>query len=87
MMGLTRVLQALAQRPTLTKLEPLSQSDTYAGRDTPTWPHALARVAPRPDYIFEVLHSKPTLVPSEDTSGGEMAEEPGVPKKRKYYDE
>ena len=30
------------------------------------WPHALARVATLPDVIFEVLRSKPSLVPSED---------------------
>jgi Leucine-rich repeat (LRR) protein len=28
------------------------------------WPRALARVATYPDYIFEVLRSKPSLVPS-----------------------
>jgi Ran GTPase-activating protein (RanGAP) involved in mRNA processing and transport len=31
------------------------------------WPRALARVATLPDVIFEVLSSKPSLVPSEDT--------------------
>jgi Ran GTPase-activating protein (RanGAP) involved in mRNA processing and transport len=31
------------------------------------WPRALARVATLPDVIFEVLRSKPSLVPSEDT--------------------
>jgi Ran GTPase-activating protein (RanGAP) involved in mRNA processing and transport len=31
------------------------------------WPHAFARVAALPDVIFEVLCSKPNLVPSEDT--------------------
>jgi hypothetical protein len=31
------------------------------------WPYALARVATLPDVIFEVLRSKPDLVPSEDT--------------------
>jgi Ran GTPase-activating protein (RanGAP) involved in mRNA processing and transport len=31
------------------------------------WPHALARVATLPDDIFEVLRSKPSLVPYEDT--------------------
>jgi hypothetical protein len=30
------------------------------------WPHALARGASLPDVIFEVLCSKPNLVPSED---------------------
>jgi hypothetical protein len=33
------------------------------------WPHALARVASLPDVVFEVLRSKPKLVPSEDTEG------------------
>jgi Ran GTPase-activating protein (RanGAP) involved in mRNA processing and transport len=33
------------------------------------WPHALARVAALPDAIFEVLRSKPNLVPSEDADG------------------
>jgi Leucine-rich repeat (LRR) protein len=65
------------------------------------WPHALARVATLPDVIFEVLRSKPTLVPSEDaggkdaaaevpsedTGGKEAAEDIGVPKKRKRGDE
>jgi hypothetical protein len=30
------------------------------------WPHALARVTVLPDVIWEVLRSKPNLVPSED---------------------
>jgi Ran GTPase-activating protein (RanGAP) involved in mRNA processing and transport len=47
------------------------------------WPHALARVAVLPDVIFEVLCSKPNLVPSEDTEGMEVAKESVVPKKRK----
>jgi Ran GTPase-activating protein (RanGAP) involved in mRNA processing and transport len=55
------------------------------------WPHALARVATLPDVIFEVLCSKPNLVPSEDTEGKEQeeeaAEDTGVPKKRKRGDE
>jgi hypothetical protein len=38
------------------------------------WPHALARVAALPDVIFEVLRSKPKLVPSEDTKGKEAVE-------------
>jgi Ran GTPase-activating protein (RanGAP) involved in mRNA processing and transport len=42
------------------------------------WPRALAGVATLPDVIFEVLRSKPSLVPTEDT---------GVPKKRKRGDE
>jgi hypothetical protein len=33
------------------------------------WLRALARVATLPDVIFEVLRSKPSLVPSEDTEG------------------
>jgi Ran GTPase-activating protein (RanGAP) involved in mRNA processing and transport len=51
------------------------------------WPRALARVATLPDVIFEVLRSKPSLVPSEDTEGKEAAEDTGVPKKRKRGDE
>jgi hypothetical protein len=30
------------------------------------WPHAIARVATYPDFIFDVFRSKPSLVPSED---------------------
>jgi Ran GTPase-activating protein (RanGAP) involved in mRNA processing and transport len=51
------------------------------------WPHALARLAMLPDVIFQVLGSKPNLVPSEDTEGEEAAEDTGVPKKRKRGDE
>jgi hypothetical protein len=52
------------------------------------WPHALVRVATTlPDVIFEVLRSKPSLVPSEDTEGKEVAEDTSVPKKRKRGDE
>jgi hypothetical protein len=49
------------------------------------WPHALAQVATYPDVIFEVLRSKPSLVP-EDTEGKEAAEDTNVPKKRKHDD-
>jgi hypothetical protein len=48
------------------------------------WPHALARAATFPDAIFEMLRSKPSLVPSEDTEGTEAAKDTGIPKKRKY---
>jgi hypothetical protein len=51
------------------------------------WSHALARVAILPDVIFEVLRSKPNLVPSEETGGKEAAESTGVPNKRKRGDE
>jgi Ran GTPase-activating protein (RanGAP) involved in mRNA processing and transport len=52
------------------------------------WPHALARVATLPDIIFEVLGSKPNLMPSEDTKGKEEAgEDTGVLEKRKRGDE
>jgi hypothetical protein len=51
------------------------------------WPHALARVATLPDVIFEVLRSKPGLVPSEDTEGKEAAKKTGVSEKRKRGDE
>jgi hypothetical protein len=50
------------------------------------WPHALARVATLPDDMFQVLRSKPSLVPSEDTEGKEAATYNGVPKKRKRGD-
>jgi Leucine-rich repeat (LRR) protein len=51
------------------------------------WSRALARVAILPDVIFEVLCSKPSLVPSEDTEGKEAATDTGVSKKRKHSDE
>jgi hypothetical protein len=41
-----------------------------------------------PDVIFEVLRSKPQLVPSEDTEGEEeAAEDTGVPETLKRGDE
>ncbi len=51
------------------------------------WSHALAQAATLPDVIFDVLRSKPNLVPSEDTDGKEAAKDSGVPKKRKRGDE
>jgi hypothetical protein len=51
------------------------------------WPHALARVATLPDVIFEVLRSKPSLVPTEDTESIEGAKDTGVPSKRKRGEE
>jgi hypothetical protein len=42
------------------------------------WPHALARVAILPDVIFEVLRSKRSLVPSEDTGGKEATEDTDI---------
>jgi hypothetical protein len=51
------------------------------------WPHALARVAMLPNVIFEVLRSKPSLVPSEETEGKEVAKDAGLPRKRKRGDE
>jgi hypothetical protein len=51
------------------------------------WPCALARVATLPDVIFEVLGSKPNLVPSEETGGKEPAKDTGIPTKRKRGDE
>jgi hypothetical protein len=50
------------------------------------WPHALARVATFADVIFEVLRSKPSLVPSEDPEGKEAAKDTDVSKKRKCQD-
>jgi Ran GTPase-activating protein (RanGAP) involved in mRNA processing and transport len=51
------------------------------------WPRALSQVAILPAVIFEVLRSKPSLVLSEDTEGKEVAEDTGVPEKRKCGDE
>jgi Ran GTPase-activating protein (RanGAP) involved in mRNA processing and transport len=51
------------------------------------WSHALARVGTLPDAIFDVLCSKPSLVPSEDTGGKKAAEDTSVPRKRKRGDE
>jgi Ran GTPase-activating protein (RanGAP) involved in mRNA processing and transport len=51
------------------------------------WPLALARLATLTDVIFEVLRSKPNLVPSEDTEGKEAAKDTGVANKRKRSDE
>jgi hypothetical protein len=48
------------------------------------WTRALARVATLPDVIFEVLRSKPRLVPSEDEEGKERVTDSG---KRKRGDE
>jgi hypothetical protein len=51
------------------------------------WPYALTRAAALPDVLFEVLRSKPNLVPcEEDTEGKEAAEDTGIPKKRKRGD-
>jgi hypothetical protein len=50
------------------------------------WSHALARVATFPDVIFEVLRSKPNLVPSEDTESTEVDNDTGVLTKRKRVD-
>jgi hypothetical protein len=53
------------------------------------WSHALARVAILPDVIFQVLCSKPNLVPSEDTGiedSKETAKDAGVLTKRKRGD-
>jgi hypothetical protein len=50
------------------------------------WPHAVARVATLPDVIFEVLRSKPSLVPSGYTEGNEAAKDTGVPTKLKCGD-
>jgi Ran GTPase-activating protein (RanGAP) involved in mRNA processing and transport len=52
------------------------------------WPHALTQVAALPDVLFEVLRSKPKLVPcEEDKEGKEAAEDTGIPKKRKRDDQ
>ncbi len=54
---------------------------------TGVWPRALARVAILPNVIFEVLRSKPSLVPSEDTDGKEAAENTNISTKRKHDDD
>jgi Ran GTPase-activating protein (RanGAP) involved in mRNA processing and transport len=51
------------------------------------WPRALARAATLYDVIFEVLRSKPNLVPSEDTERREATKDTVVPKKRKRGNE
>jgi hypothetical protein len=51
------------------------------------WPYALTRVASLPDVIYEVLRSKPSLVPSEDTESKEAAIDTGVAMKRKRDNE
>jgi hypothetical protein len=40
--------------------------------------HALARVAIRPDVIFEVLRSIPSLAPSTDTESEETANDTDI---------
>jgi Ran GTPase-activating protein (RanGAP) involved in mRNA processing and transport len=52
------------------------------------WVQALTQVAPLPDVIFEVLRSKPNLVPSENTESSreEAAIDTSIPKKRKHGD-
>jgi Ran GTPase-activating protein (RanGAP) involved in mRNA processing and transport len=76
---------------------PLIRAPTERLPPRGVWPHALARVATLPDVIFEVLRSKPSLVPSEDTEanlvpsedseGSEAAKDTDVPNKRKRGDE
>jgi hypothetical protein len=51
------------------------------------WSHALARVTILPNVIFEVLRSKPNLVPSEETGGKVAAKNTSVATKRKRGDE
>jgi hypothetical protein len=54
------------------------------------WPHALARVlATLPDVIFEVLRSKPSLVPAADAEVKEATkeEDTGVPKNKRKRDD
>jgi Ran GTPase-activating protein (RanGAP) involved in mRNA processing and transport len=50
------------------------------------WSHALTRVTILPDVIFEVLCSKPSLVPSEETGGKVAAKNTSVATKRKRGD-
>jgi Ran GTPase-activating protein (RanGAP) involved in mRNA processing and transport len=51
------------------------------------WPRVLVRVGRLPDVIFEVLRSKPNLVPFEDTAMKEAAKEAVVQTKCKRGDE
>jgi hypothetical protein len=51
------------------------------------WARALGRVATLPNVIFEVLRSKPKMVPSEETGGKKAAEDTGDQKKRKRGEE
>jgi hypothetical protein len=50
------------------------------------WSRVLARVEAYPDDIFQVLRSKPKLVPSEDTEGKEAVRDNGVSRQRKRGD-
>jgi hypothetical protein len=51
------------------------------------WPHALARAATLPQVTFEVLRSKPNLVPSVDAEVNKAVKDAGVAKKRKRGEE
>jgi hypothetical protein len=51
------------------------------------WPRALALAATLPDAIFDVLRSKPSLVPSADTEGKKADIDTGVSDKCKRCDE
>jgi hypothetical protein len=48
------------------RFRPLIRAPTERFPSRGVWPRALARVATLPDVIFEVLRSKPKLVPCED---------------------
>jgi hypothetical protein len=62
------------------RFRPLIRAPTERLPPRGVWPYALARVAILPDVIFEVLCSKPNLVPSEDTEEKEAAKDTGIPK-------
>jgi hypothetical protein len=82
--GWMREMERLGYRNRfLSLIRPLKEALPPRG----VWPHALARIAILPDVMFEVLCSKPNLVPSEDTEVEEVAKDTGVPTKRKRGDE
>jgi Ran GTPase-activating protein (RanGAP) involved in mRNA processing and transport len=81
-------IQEIERLGSRNRLLPLIRAPTERLPPLGIWPHALARVATLPDVMFEVLCSKPQLVPSEDTEGKEeAAENTGVPKKCNRGDE
>jgi Ran GTPase-activating protein (RanGAP) involved in mRNA processing and transport len=69
------------------RFRPLIRAPKEALPPRGVWPLALARDGILPDVIFEVLRSKPSLVPSEDMGSNEVVEGTGVPTKRKRGDE
>jgi hypothetical protein len=65
-----------AEIPTIGVPKPLSPLIRVPKERLPphgVWPRALARLATLPDIIFEVLRTKPNLVPFEDSKGKKAA--------------